>query len=223
MVYPHERQVEYWISREIDGYFENEGYQIVVLPNSPRLEKHIPYDHLFAGRGVKVFGFQYKRLYRGSSDYWQIDVEQYNQLARFDWIYYALPQIRSIRESRNALHLVSIATARSLQPIVAATSSRHANLSTTALGMGNNKVSYYRWGGFIQNLFGCRIGWKPKHEAELRAILADTADLLQTLVDLYIIPLRKGPAVRISPFLAPLNDNQSEQGFDFGVENPDDR
>jgi hypothetical protein len=68
--YPHERQVEYWISRGIEEYFSNEGYDVVVIPNSPRVEKLVPYDHLFAGRGIKIFGLQYKRLYPGSEDFW---------------------------------------------------------------------------------------------------------------------------------------------------------
>lgn len=68
MPYPHERQIEYWTSRAIEDYFDNEGYSILVLPNSPRIEKILPYDHLFAGKGVKIFGLQYKRLYNGTPD-----------------------------------------------------------------------------------------------------------------------------------------------------------
>jgi hypothetical protein len=95
-IYPHERQIEYWVIHAIEDYFENQGYDVVVLPNTQNAENKIPYDHLFAGKGIKVFGFQYKRLQNGTNDYWSIDIAQFRQLSSYKWIYYALPEKTSI-------------------------------------------------------------------------------------------------------------------------------
>ena len=96
MSYRHERQIEYWTSRAIEEYFANQGYSVVVIPNSHRAENLIPFDHLFAGNQIKVFGLQYKRLYP-QRDHWHLEEEQHRRLRGFSWIYYALSEVRSIR------------------------------------------------------------------------------------------------------------------------------
>jgi len=217
MAYPHERQIEYWTSRAIEDYFDNEGYTVVVLPNSQRIEKVLPYDHLFAGNGIKVFGLQYKRLHKGSPDYWRIDFSQYKQIAKFDWIYYALPQVKSIRQRRNSLHLLTIVTANALKSKAASfTGSQYMSLSTSELGFDANKVRYSRWGGFVQQLFACTMGWRPSTADELRTVFSDAGDLLQSMTDLYIVPLKPSVAFRITPF--ETNIENLEEGFDFGLE-----
>ena len=217
--YPHERQIEYWVSHAIEDYFENQGYDVVVLPNSNRAEKTIPYDHLFVGQGVKVFGLQYKRLHKAKKDYWLVDIGQFRQLSNLKWIYYALPQITSIRQHRNALHLLAIATSASLNNKIGSVTTSSYQLLRSDLGVGSSKVPYYRWGGFVQKLFACSEGWHPISIDELRSILRDSVNLINTLTDLYIVPLDTKDsrlAVRISPF---TTDNQNEEfDFDFGVE-----
>jgi len=37
MPYPNERQIEYWTSRAIEDYFDNERYNAVIVPNSSHL------------------------------------------------------------------------------------------------------------------------------------------------------------------------------------------
>ena len=214
--YPHERQIEYWVSRAIEDYFENEGYDIVILPNSTRAEKALPYDHLFAGRGIKVFGLQYKRLHNAKQDYWLIDVGQFQQLSKFDWIYYALPQITSIHQHRNALHLLAISTSVSLKNNIGLATSPSYQLLQSDLGVGKSKVPYFRWGGFVQKLFACTEGWHPNNADELRSIFREADPLFNTLIDLYIVSLSTKLAVRLSPFITDIQD--IEQHFDFGVE-----
>jgi len=217
MPYPHERQIEYWASRAIEDYFDNEGYTVIVLPNSQRTEKLLPFDHLFTVDGVKIFGLQYKRLYKGSSDYWNIDLAQYQQISKFNWIYYALPEIKSIRQRRNSLHLLTLVTPNALSDMVSSsTGSYLMRLSTSQLGTGVGKVPYKRWGGFVQSLFGCTTGWKPTNTNELRSVFVEARDLLQTMIDLYIIPLKPSTAFRITPFETSIEN--LEEGFDFGLD-----
>ena len=137
--YPHERQIEYWVNHAIEDYFENQGYNVIVLPNSNRVEKVIPYDHLFAGRGIKVFGLQYKRLHNASEDYWLIDIPQLRQLSHFKWIYYALPQITSIHQHRNALHLTTIVPTVPINKKIGPITSLNYQLLQSDLGVGSGK------------------------------------------------------------------------------------
>lgn len=214
--YPHERQIEYWVSRAIEDYFENQGYDMLVLPNTQTAEKIIPYDHLFAGKGIKVFGFQYKRLQNGTKDYWSIDVAQFKQLSNFKWIYYALPEITSIRQHRNALHLIAIVKSISLNNKIGSATSGDRRLLQSELGGG---VPYYRWGGFVQGLFSCKLSWHPSSSDELRSLFRDSINLLSTLIDIYIVPLDAGDttlAIRISPFITDIQDDELD--FDFGGE-----
>lgn len=150
----------------------------------------------------------------------KIDLRQYRQVARFNWIYYALPQIRSVKQRRNSLHLLTIVTAKALKSKVSSSvNSHHIRLTTTELGIGVGKVGYYRWAGFVQRLFGCTVGWRPSTANELREVFsllyADDL-LLRTMIDLYIIPLKPSIAFRITPFQTSIEN--LEEGFDFGLE-----
>ncbi len=214
--YPHERQIEYWVSRAIEDYFDNEGYEVVVLPNSTRAEAALPYDHLFAGQGIKIFGLQYKTLHAANQDYWSIDVAQFQQAVKFGWIYYGLSQITSIRQHRNALHLLALVTPSSLGNKIASAPGSLCRLMVSDIGIGSGRVPYSRWGGFVQGLFSCTRGWRPSSADELRSIFREARDLLGTLVDLYVVPLTTKLAIRISPFVTEIKN--IENGYDFGLE-----
>ncbi|MDD5082586.1 MAG: hypothetical protein PHU08_04360 [Dehalococcoidales bacterium] len=212
--YPHERQIEYWVSRAIEDYFGNQGYDVVVLPNTQTAENQIPYDHLFAGTGVKVFGFQYKRLKNGAKDYWSIDIAQFRQLSNYGWIYYALPEITSVRQRRNALHLIAIIKSTSLRNKIGTAVNGERRLLQSEIRGG---LLYYRWGGFVQGLFSCKLGWRPSSPDELRSVFRDSAGTLSSLTDIYIVPLDVRDtrlAIRISPFMTDIRDDN----FDFGIE-----
>ncbi|WP_287416973.1 hypothetical protein [Oceanithermus sp.] len=216
MKYPNERQIEYWTSRAVEEYFDNEGYTTIVLPNSQHAEKHLPYDHLFAGEGIKIFGFQYKRLYPGNQeDYWKIDINQYNQIQKYSWIYYALSEVNSIARRRNALHLLVIMSSIQMHGIVNSTSaSQQFNLNRSRIGVSKG-VPYYRWGGFVQGLLSCKIGWKPSTEEELQVVFENARDIKDTLVDLYLVAPSLNTAIRMTPFIRDIEDTRDP--FDFGI------
>lgn len=205
MRYPNERQIEYWTSRAIEDYFENEGYSVVVLPNSQRIEHWIPFDHLFAiSEMVKVFGLQYKRLYPYPEDHWRLDQWQHTRMQNYTWIYYALSGVRSIREHRNALHLLQL-TGSCFQYC----SSLHPK------DLGHDKIPYFRWGGFVQGLYGCQVGWRLQSHEEIREALGIARELSDLLIDLYVVGIqRRGKwLIRTSPFVADVGE---ADGFDFG-------
>jgi hypothetical protein len=57
--YIYERQVEYWTSREIEGFFLDSGFEVLVLPITQLTERGVPSDFLFLdGRTNKLFGLQ---------------------------------------------------------------------------------------------------------------------------------------------------------------------
>jgi hypothetical protein len=92
--YLPERQVEYWTSRQIEDFLWDAGFQ----PKSTltqTTEWHIPADFVFLpGAPLKMFGIQYKVLYQGTPDYWNTPKRQADQIAKFDWIYYGLSDLR---------------------------------------------------------------------------------------------------------------------------------
>lgn len=188
-----------------------------MLPNSTQAEKHLPYDHLFAGEGIKIFGFQYKRLNPGNqADYWKIDINQYNQMQQYKWIYYALSEVDSIKRRRNALHLLVIMSSDQMRGIVNSTSASHQFiLSRSKIGVSNGGVPYYRWGGFVQGLLSCNIGWKPRTEKELKVTFKDVWDIRDTLVDLYLVAPYLNITIRMTPFIRDIEDTRDT--FDFGI------
>jgi hypothetical protein len=205
VTYPNERQIEYWTSRAIEDYFDNEQYTVVVVPNSQRTEHQVPFDHLFVGPGVKVFGLQYERLYP-QQDHWRLDAWQHRQMQRFVWIYYALSAIKHIQEHRNALHLLQLTESDfAFRP----------QLHPWDLGSQSEKIPYARWGGFVQMLFGCHFGWQPGRPEEVKEALEAARELADALIDLYFVAPRARVVVRVSPF---VTDVGGEEPFDLGLD-----
>ena len=204
MPYPNERQIEYWTSRAIEDYFDNEHYNVVVVPNSQHVEHWVPFDHLFVSRGVKAFGLQYKRLYP-NPDHWRLSDWQHRQMQLYDWIYYALSGVKSIREHRNALHLLQLT-----KPDFP----YRPRLHPGELGSNLRQIRYARWGGFVQGLFGCTFGWQLQSPEEVRKALGIARDLAETLIDLYFVALDARVVIRVSPFVADVGgDEQFDLGF----------
>jgi len=54
---------------------------------------------------------------------------------------------------------------------------------------------------------------------KLRNVFIEAGELLQTMTDLYIIPLKPATAFRITPFETSIEN--LEEGFDFGFEQED--
>ena len=207
MAYPNERQVEYWTSRAIEDYFDNECYSVIVLPNTPLVEQHIPFDHLFTGQGVKVFGLQYKRLY-ANPDRWRLKQAQHAQMKKYDWIYYALSQVRHIRQHRNALHMLQLTDA---------SFTWSSNLKPEHLGTSRGGIPYARWGGFVQLLFDCSRGWPLQSKEEVRTALGVASDLAEALIDLYFLAPAERLLVRVSPLVADVVGDGLEE-YDLGTE-----
>jgi hypothetical protein len=207
MTYPHERQVEYWTSRAIEEYFDNERYSVIALPNTPRVEHLIPFDHLFAGQRVKVFGLQYKRLHP-DPDHWRLEKDQHGQMKNYDWIYYALSQVRHIHQHRNALHMLQLTDA---------SFAWRARLRPEHLGTGRGRISYARWGGFVQLLLGCSYGWQLRSKEEANAALGVASDLAEALIDLYFLAPAERLVARVSPFVADVGGIDGED-FDLGID-----
>lgn len=207
MTYPNERQTEYWTSRAIEEYFENRGYPVVTIPNSQRAEKHVPFDHLFASQRLKLFGLQYKRLY-SSPDHWRLEAHQHHTLQRFTWIYYALSEVTTIRDHRNALHLTRFVAPTKLSWRDSYTRLKGGDLSGPGL--------YARWGGFAQGLFQCYSGIVVTSYGQLQDLLGPLREVGQFLIDIYIVtPDSSRLVIRQSPSIAELPEGEIGE-YDIG-------
>lgn len=144
--YLYERQTEYWTSRAIEDYFLDAGYEVITFPLSQFAEHEVPFDFLFFEKTTcKLFGLQYKTLYKNDQDYWPLNEQQHYALQRFsNWGYYCLSQMKETKDHRIAVHkaLFIPVTLNFCERI-------HA---------GHVDAMYYRWGGFVNGLERCTIG-----------------------------------------------------------------
>src|SRR5437867_5822587 len=107
--YVYERQVEYWTSREMEGFFLDSGFELIVLPITQLTERSVPSDFLYLEKQTnKLFGLQFKALYHNGNDVWNLEPHQHAALSSFDWMYYGFSDLRSPRQHRNALHYLRI-------------------------------------------------------------------------------------------------------------------
>ncbi len=151
--YVAERQVEYWSSRQVEDFFWDLGYECLSFPISQKAEQLIPADFIFQPNDtLKLFGLQYKVLYRGNPDYWQIDAVQRLQVAKFSWIYYALSDLRAARDLRAALHAMRIA----------APAPSPGNLAISKF----TPPAYMRWWAFFEQLRTCQAGLRVRTRDE---------------------------------------------------------
>lgn len=160
--YVYERQVEYWTSREVEGFFLDSGFEVVVLPLTQLTERSLPSDFLFLdGRSNKLFGLQYKSLYHNGDDFWCLDPRQHNSLAAFDWIYYGLSDLSSARQHRNALHYLRVVPASF--PFDPRLTRQHFQQPTFP--------RYVRWAAFFEGLRDCRYGRRVTRRGDLQEAL----------------------------------------------------
>jgi hypothetical protein len=96
--YLYERQTEY--------YFLDAGYEVITFPLSQMSEKKIPFDFLFFEKSTcKIFGIQYKSLYKNDHDYWPLNEQQHHELQAFsNWGYYCLSEMKDVKDHRIAIH-----------------------------------------------------------------------------------------------------------------------
>ena|ERR1035437_1644563 len=160
--YVYERQVEYWTSRGIEDFFLDNGFEVIVLPLTQLNEADIPSDFIFRDRSTKkLFGLQFKVLYKNGDDFWNVDQTQHETLRRFDWMYYGLSDLTSAAQHRTALHYLRIA--RPGFPYQPRLTRGHLS------GWGTG--GYFRWAAFYEGLRDCRWGRRICTPGELRESL----------------------------------------------------
>ena len=66
----YERHVEYWTTREIEGFLLDSGFEAIVLPITQLTERDVPANFFFLDNQTnKLYGIQYKALYHNGDDY----------------------------------------------------------------------------------------------------------------------------------------------------------
>lgn len=159
--YVAEEQSALWTSEGVHQFFHDAGFDVREWPLTQHLERDLPTDSVFyAPSFSKLFGFQYKTVYRNGADHWQLNREQHRRLQDFPWIYYCCSELREVADSRVALHLTRVYSTRfNYQP---------------RLGSGFfewNRARYIRWGAFYQQLRRCRAGLRIKSREDLEEAL----------------------------------------------------
>lgn len=199
-VYISERQVEHWLSREIERFFLDSGYDLLSYPLSPTIEHDVPSDFaFFENETEKLFGLQYKTLYRNKDDFWRLDKTQHDQLQNFSWMAYGLSDIKRIDQNRNALHYLRILKS-------AFTFRRRL----TRKNLSNNGIPRYtRWGAFFERIRSCAFGLRIRDKSHLLRTLwpDDNArphrEIRQFVDEIYFLNLDRRRGLRLSNQLQP--------------------
>lgn len=201
--YIYERQSEYWISGQIENFFADAGFEVLTFPLTQFRESLIPADYLFFDqRHTKLFGFQYKALYRNAEDFWPIDPKQHVKLRPYPWIYYGLSELKRVKDRRVALHMTRFVT---------------TNFEQCSRLRPHHMETYTRWGAFYQGLESCTQGirimskqhflslFQPEGERQLHR------ELSTLCVDTFLTDFDNQRAVHLSPFLKPLPANEERE------------
>src|ERR1700729_564660 len=95
--YIAEVQIAEWTSDGIRNAFRAAGFTVIDWPLTQHLEKLVPADRLFfSPRLSKLFGLQYKALYKNGPEFWPLDHTQHDTLQGFKWIYYCCSELRDV-------------------------------------------------------------------------------------------------------------------------------
>ena len=163
--YIAEVQTARWTSDAIREAFKAAGFEVRDWQLTQHLEKYVPADSVFFSPTFsKLFGLQYKTIYRNSKDFWPLDPAQHETLQRYPWIFYCCSELRKVTDHRLALHF-----ARFYRPQL----KFRPALRAAALFRGGRP--YFRWGSFYRSLRECRVGVRLKSSEELRELLAPFA------------------------------------------------
>lgn len=198
--YVYERQVEYWTSRAIENFFLDAGFEVLVFPLTQLSERQVPSDFLYLNTETnKIFGLQYKALYRNGADHWNLEPYQHKRLASFRWMYYGLSDLKAPRQHRNALHYLRVA---------APSFTFHPKLSARN-GQDDSLQFYWRWAAFFEGLCDCRYGHQIGNSHDLQqALWPDQAqpaprEIVSLADEVFVTNLDRRRAVRYSSLLAP--------------------
>lgn len=159
--YVAERQTAQWTSEAIRDSFRSVGFTVREWPSTQLLEKELPADSIFFSPAFsKVFGLQYKTIYRNGGDFWPLDKSQHGTMQGHPWIFYCCSELRDAADHGMALHLSRFYRSRfPFQP----------RLPSTGLFRGGR--GYQRWGAFYRGLKACRIGVRVRSQQQLRDLL----------------------------------------------------
>lgn len=198
--YIYERQIEYWISRQIEEFYLNAGFELMVLPLNQRHEKLIPSDFIFFDqKQTKLFGLQYKTLYEDENDYWPISITQQKSLAPFPWIYYCLSGLKNVQEHRNSLYFAKfmpVNVLRWTEEVFIRGDYRLQNIE-------HEKDT---WGAFYNGLQECTVGTLVESRQHLEKLFIpvdddkDMFDFLDQVVDLFLPDYSLRKIVHLSPY-----------------------
>lgn len=198
-IYVPERQVEYSTSRQIEDFFKNAGFDTSVHLINQGIEKYLPYDHMFYVDGlVKIFGIQYKVLYKNGEDHWIMKARQHSMLQKFPWIYYGLSDLKSATEIDNSLdHLRLYKNNIRL---------RQNNRFMSKLPASSRR-SYTRWDTFYEGLLQCNRGFKVDSKEELITYLMPyieeersnrVIERINEMADVFVINVESRKALHLS-------------------------
>lgn len=141
--------------------------------------KALPFDFVFfGGKSSKLFGIQYKPLYRNGNDYWPLSADQHGKLQHFeDWAYYGFSELKDVADQGNALH-------HSL--FVPANIKYQEKILKRDL-----RRPKYLWGEFVAGLESCKFGRKITNKDDFEAALRPVErELIReidgNLVDLFV-------------------------------------
>jgi hypothetical protein len=158
--YIPEREVEHWTTLGIDRVFHEKEFEISSFPITQLLESKIPVDFLFLHNGTnKLFGLQFKVLYRNGRDFWNLNARQHRLMRSFDWIYYGLSELKDARHHRDALqHLRIVSPQFRFRPQIAAPSKA-------------GTPPFVDWSTFFEGLEACTYGRRIENLDELHSAL----------------------------------------------------
>lgn len=194
--YLYERQSEYWTSRQIEEFFFDRGFSVTTLPIPQGVEKLLPADFVFSANSfIKIFGLQFKALYRNEEDYWAITKHQHDRLQKYRWIYYGLSEMKNAVEYRSALHWCRF---------VDANFPYQAKLYMSG---ANRLKSYRKWAAFYESLAGCSRGERVNSALHLQDLFMAGQDdprlerLARAAADVFLIDFNNRMTVHYSPLM----------------------
>lgn len=200
--YIYERQVEYWTSRGIENFFLDEGFELLVLPLTQLTEKDIPSDFLYLDTATnKLFGLQFKALYKNGDDHWNLDQHQHNQLQNFDWMYYGLSELKLVSQHRNALHYLRVASP----------SFEFRSKFQPTVSWQNEVWPNFGWAAFYESSASCRHGRPIRSRSDLQAALwthserAVPREISEIASEVFITNFDSRRAIRYSSSLGRLS------------------
>ena len=201
--YISEREFEYSTSRQIEDVFKNAGFDMSVHPIDQKIERYLPSDHIFyLNRLAKIFGIQYKVLYKNGEDHWRMNARQHSMLQKFPWIYYGLSDLKSATEIDNSLdHLRLYKNNIRL---------RENNRSMSKLPV-SSRSSYTRWATFYEELLQCNRGFKVNSKGGLKEelisyLMPDIGDKrpnrvtgrINEMADIFVVNVKSRKALHLS-------------------------